>query len=388
MARRPTNVMAALCVALLSIAYLGGRQSTSNSVSAVLADSVRATPWSVVPSPNEGSFSNRLAGVSCSVQTACVAVGWFEEATQLTQTLAETWNGSRWSVMTTLNKGNDGAELSSVSCASPSSCMAVGDYGFSSGKVNTLAETWNGRSWSITPSPNATGRYSALFGVSCVASTHCVAVGDYGNRKTKTLVESWNGSTWSVVPSASPLGGAALISVSCPTSTDCIAVGNYANASGNYKTLVEMWNGTGWSITPSPNRPADDLSDVSCAAPTSCMAVGSYSKSGNALTLVESWNGTDWSIVPSTTPVRTIVYLSGVSCFSVERCVAVGSDEDTLIESWNGTAWSIVSSPNKGDGGSLDSVSCTGQTKCVAAGDFAKDTSKSGFVTRTLVESS
>lgn len=192
---------------------------------------------------------------------------------------------------------------------------------------------------------------------------------------------------WSVVASPNKGDGGALFSVSCATSTDCVAVGNYETASGGYKTLAELWNGTKWSITPSPNRPSDDINEVSCASSTSCMAVGSYFENGNALTLVESWNGTAWSISPSPSPEGHIVFFDGVSCTSTHSCVAVGSDDNTLIEDWNGTAWSVVASPDKGDGGYLGSVSCISRAKCVAAGYYSKESKTSGFMTKTLIES-
>ena len=96
--------------------------------------------------------------------------------------------------------------------------------------------------------PHPTARDGAeLFGVSCLKSKDCVAVGGYypGTHSEKTLVESWNGSSWSITPSPSPEGTDNAVNpipeldgVSCTKSTACVAVGHYLNSS-KVKTLVE-----------------------------------------------------------------------------------------------------------------------------------------------------
>jgi hypothetical protein len=46
---------------------------------------------------------------------------------------------------------------------------------------------------------------SVLEGVSCWSASGCIAVGDR-NEFTGTLAESWNGSTWSLLKAPSPRG--------------------------------------------------------------------------------------------------------------------------------------------------------------------------------------
>ena len=58
------------------------------------------------------------------------------------------------------------ATLSAVSCASPSMCVAVGSYIDSNGNpAGTLAELWNGSSWSLLTTPKLPA--ATLDGVSC-----------------------------------------------------------------------------------------------------------------------------------------------------------------------------------------------------------------------------
>jgi hypothetical protein len=55
----------------------------------------------------------------------------------------------------------------------------VGNYVDSSGTEDTLAETWNGATWTIQSTPDPTGAGGdAPAGVSCTNSTACTAVGN------------------------------------------------------------------------------------------------------------------------------------------------------------------------------------------------------------------
>ncbi len=65
---------------------------------------------------------------------------------------AESWNGSKWSVVATPALTNSGASLNGVSCTGASSCMAVGDF-TGTGNEMTLAEAWNGTAWSVVKTP-------------------------------------------------------------------------------------------------------------------------------------------------------------------------------------------------------------------------------------------
>jgi hypothetical protein len=109
----------------------------------------------------------------------------------------------------------------------------------------------------------------------------------------RTLAESWNGTSWSVVPSSNPAAsGDVLTGLSCTSATTCTATG-YAGSNGVYTTLVESWDGTSWSVIPSPNRGSisSALNGVSCTSATACTAAGTYYQSGNtdmARTLIES----------------------------------------------------------------------------------------------------
>jgi hypothetical protein len=343
-----------------------------------------------------------LSGVSCISATACSAVGTIENPPGNQPTLAERRDGATWSVQPTPNPaGTPTSDLFSVSCTSPTACTAVGYYStniyHSSG--GTLAERWNGVSWTIQATPNpAHATTSYLSGVSCTSPTACTAVGYYSTNidhsSGGTLAERWNGVSWTIQATPNPAHATTsyLSGVSCTSPTACVAVGFFTESSGQYVTLVERWNGVDWSIQPAPSPAAlvgailsgSLLSGVSCTSSKACTAVGrSYNKSQDEVPLVERWNGVSWSIQPT---ANVGGLLDGVSCASPRTCTAVGvqSDDDvqtgetakTLAERWNGANWSLQATPNPGGRQVtlFNAVSCPSTTVCTAVGsstDFA-----------------
>jgi hypothetical protein len=336
-----------------------------------------------------------LDGVSCVSAGACTAVGNYKNSAGTFLTLAEQWNGRRWSIQTTPNPtGALTSSLFGVSCVSAGACTAVGDYKNSAGTLVTLAEQWNGRRWSIQATPNPTGALtSSLFGVSCVSAGACTAVGSYtshagGSVTTATLAEVWNGTSWAIqaTPNPSGLDTSQLIDVSCVSTGACTAVGTYTNFALNDVTLAEQWDGTSWAIqtTPNPTRAhTSDLNGVSCVSADACTAVGDHTNgAGTEVTLAEWWNGTSWAI--QTTPNPTGAHdsymsgFNGVSCVSAGECTAVGAYTDragtfvTLAERLNGRRWAIQTTPHPtgAHDGVLDAVSCVSAGACTAVGDY------------------
>ena len=326
--------------------------------------------------------------VSCPQAGYCVAVGAYN-ANDVVNALTELWTGSSWSVLPSPQPPNAASSvLNAVSCTSAAQCVAVGSYTDSNGVTWGLAEVWNGAAWSIVDSPTPTGgSFAGLSGVSCSGASQCVAVGSYTNSRNRPvpLAESWDGSAWTIVPTPRPTGARAtgLDAVSCASATTCMATGSYFDADFNGRTLAESWDGAAWTIVPSPNPDGAQgsyLAAVSCPTSSECMAVGGYQDSTfTPVTLAESWDGSHWAIVDSPTPAGSPdSALSGVSCASATRCLAVGRSyspsfagkDDTLAESWDGSHWAIVGSPSPSTTSNLDAVSCASPARCLAVGLF------------------
>ena len=173
---------------------------------------------------------------------------------------AERWDGSGWSLQPIpIPAGATQIYKNGVSCTSPNACTLVGEYYNAADTQVTLAERWDGIRWSIQPTPNPPNpNYgSELSAVSCSSPIDCTAVGnDNGNA---TLIERWDGTSWSIQPSPTPVTATNihpavdLTGVSCTAPTDCIAVGYYSDTAGQRETLAERWDGSSWLIDPTPN---------------------------------------------------------------------------------------------------------------------------------------
>jgi hypothetical protein len=343
-----------------------------------------ATGWAVQPTPSIAGQS-LLKSVSCVSATNCTAVGYYNPPGSIAQTLAEHWDGSTWSVVPTPNPTGETAEsayLEGVSCASASSCMAVG-YWYSDNTPLALAEYWNGSTWALQ-TVETTQFPRELYGVSCHGATSCTAVG------TGTVAEHWNGTAWRTEALSFPAGTADqnLYGVSCASDSDCMAVGQAETSAGIMVTLAEQRTGLTWSASEpvNPSSAYDTLTGVSCRTTTNCVAVGQDDNtSGTGVTLAESWNGSAWSAGTTPNPATsTGASLAGVSCALAATCTAVGSYTTasgvtlTLAEHLSGGKWVLQPTPNIPGWPvrNLAGVSCALAATCTAAGSI--DNPKAG----------
>jgi hypothetical protein len=341
------------------------------------------TPAALASTDVTGPFVE-LSAVSCPSSTYCVAVGDYrpnDKGTNWTPT-AQVWTGgSSWNAQTPpAPTGTNASLLSGVSCASPTSCLAVGSSD-ANGVDALLAESWNGTAWSIDPTPTSSGSAGAdLVGVSCTSSTSCVAVGSTWNATGPRLplADAWNGSSWSVESTPAPTSpsGALFSAVSCPSAAFCAAVGWYYVGTSGLATFADVWNGSSWSLTSTPDpagTTTPELEGVSCTSATWCVSDGvAPGKSGSAA-LLEGWNGTAWTIEKS--PVL-YTNLAAVSCSIATSCVAAGYDG--AAEVWNGTTWAVhrFHLPTTVTESFLDGVACLSATACTGVGWYAKGVDK------------
>ena len=363
-----------------------------------------ASGWSIQPTPNPaGAMNTFLKGVSCTTTSGCTAVGYSISTTDVVTNLAERWNGTVWSIQPTPSQsGAVISSLASVACTSSTACTAVGDAFDSADVQRTVAEHWNGTTWAVQATPNPAGaNRSKLVSIACTAATSCIAVGSYMKTASShplSLAERWNGATWSLLTTPNPAGnrGTSLTAAACSAATACTAVGNWVNTSNTEVTLAERWNGAAWSIqtTLNPTTHLSELLGVSCSGATECMAVGDdFNASVVDVPLVERWNGTAWSLVPTPNIAGSSDYgFQAISCATAKGCNAVGVNlngagvQATLAEKWNGTAWSIKPSPNPSTatGSLLLAVSCL-STACTATGNYTTSTPPS-LNDKTLAE--
>ena len=298
--------------------------------------------------------------------------------------LAEGWNGKSWSLLTIGRPQGSAAELTSVSCTKAGPCYAVGEN-FISGVPNSVAELWNGSRWSVQPVPITTSfDASELAGVSCTTATNCTAVGGYHDPTTgnKALAEDFS-LRWNDLspPAFNGVVATGLSTVSCSSPSDCISVGTF-EANTEFQSFSQHWDGTSWTPQIMPKPKSTNVSGVDCPAANSCEAAGNMTDGAKEVPMAEHWNGAGWSIQNTPAPAGiSSAFLLAVSCASKSSCVAVGFEtksghERSLGEAWNGKTWQVTPTPDPAGTQfiALKSVSCPSTKFCLAVGTYAGGT--------------
>ena len=362
---------------------VGLRDGTSGEGQLTFAERWNGTTWSIVPTPNDShAIYSVLEGVSCPSAGSCFAAGWYQAKNTLAaHSVIERWNGTSWSLVASpIPKDSTRTLLSSVSCASDTRCFAAG-YAITDVDQVTihdapLIDVWDGTSWSVATTPALGTGEALLYDISCATSSSCFAIGYQLSGAVRALFERWNGTSWSL---AEPSGSSTtqVLGITCRNTTACVAVGTTTNVASVASAMVQRGNGSSWrgEATPSSNTGRRTLASVSCPAPTSCFAVGStYGPKGLPRMLIEHWNGATWSVMTNPTITgNPSTSLTSISCVTISRCIAVGTGHDGngLIIKWSGTIWRILSAPTPS--GPLrythfTGVSCVSGSNCFAVG--------------------
>jgi hypothetical protein len=245
-----------------------------------------------------GVTGHDLFGISCPTQKFCVGVGENE---------ALVFIGKLAHVYPLYYSANSVVHWASVSCASPTFCVAGG--GIDDGPENGagVVATWNGLTWSpvhVVLPDIPTLSLTQVTSMSCPSATFCVGA-DQDNRTIQ-----WNGSSWHQFSNEQSF------TVSCTSKTFCMAMGDYNNG-------ADLWNGRKWQFSQlEPNLPDPGLASVSCISPSKCIAV---SYSGEATW----WNGEFWSNILNADPVSHDL-VQGLSCSTAGFCVGVTSRDHFL----------------------------------------------------------
>jgi hypothetical protein len=371
-----TNLGAVSCASASTCEAAGYDQVVqADSSPRVVAEGWNGTSWQLQhPVVPQGATTNVLRSVSCVSASFCEAVGYYVNRSGNEADLAETWNGTSWVIQPTPDPASEGSPpsdtLSAVSCVSTQFCAATG-----TGSPGGFAELWNGTSWTTQTRPGADVEGGS---VSCATADFCLSVNGFGQ------VDAWNGTSWSA--GTAPSGFSFLSSVWCVTSSFCETTG-----SGPAGQDAAAWNGTSWTAQSTPGPASATLNAVWCRTAGSCEAVGAVFGQ-TTQTLAETWDWSAWSgqVTPNPSVSQSSV-LNSVSCTSANACTAVGQYQysnlglaNTLAEVWNGKAWRLPSTPNPRNAGQnvLSGVSCVAGAACTAAGQ----TQDTGEIGSALIE--
>jgi len=343
--------------------------------------------WLVVGSPNVGGQDNSLAAVAGSSPSDVWAVGQFAPDTNpnITLTLAEHYDGTAWSIVSTPNLGvNHGNALLAVT-AQPGAAWAVGydigtDY-----LAHSLIEAWDGHAWQIVDHPQSFETEN-LYGVTSVAADDVCAVGSGRNSEGefRAFALHFDGHAWAFVPAANPgTSGNVLYGVVANGRNDVWAVGQKIGDAPPDHALVEHWNGVRWSevLAPRGGPASTQLLAADVVAGDDVRAVGDAQDGVVSLrTFALSGEGAGFSLQGTPDPATGDNRLTGVAAVSDDESWAVGSYLDdasgnllTLIAGGGeGKPWARVASHSPaGDGDSqLATVGKVGARDLWAVGSF------------------
>ncbi len=237
---------------------------------------------------------------------------------------------------------------------------------------------------------------SFILHVSCATASSCIAVGTSVSLDgfkslsySPYVVATQNaGASWHEVPfPSSP--GLALTSVSCTSATSCVAGGFPAKLSLSAKPEIFYTSNTGttWEQAFVPSS-VESLGGISCVASSStCFAVGLHSLSSSEV-IESSDSGAHWQATKSAPPSGIVSLLvplvtgDAISCASVSTCVFVGARADLSLKaigfspasvvttnagaSWSASSMGAAQGPLALD--IPDGISCASTSSCVAIG--------------------
>jgi hypothetical protein len=291
--------------------FAAGRYMNSSAKWVTLVEFWNGSEWKVQSSPNPATSGAWLEDVSCTSATECTAVGssWSVGPPEATQTLAMRWDGSEWKIQTTPNPTANSIDLTSVSCPTSTFCIATGFYNDPTFKYTPFSVRWNGSEWILKDGVRPAGAtMSWFYGVSCTSSTACTAVGDKeisaGTHQHHTMAQRWNGTSWSLQTTPNPEGtNLEFGDVSCTASASCTGVG-YAMSGAVQTPMTLRWDGSTWTLQmlplPSGATGANTFANgVSCILSRGCTMVGQYT---NASSVVVPLAEANWR---SATPTVT-----------------------------------------------------------------------------------
>ena len=348
------------CVGVGSFATTAGAQ-------AGLVETLSADGWAAsalpVPGPTPGAS---LTALSCPPEGACVAVGNALEANGAQVPIAETQTAAGWASALlplpahSVDSGDAQPVVQGLSCPSATSCVAVGYEPGAALTEHPMVVVRSGSTWRSQRLPLPLGlrnQSASLSSVSCVSTTSCVAVGGL-RSETDALIEVLSNGSWSATALAPPAHAPriALSGVTCSAGPSCVAVGAYWGTDPGFsRPLVATWTGTSWhtvklAVPPSASHnvafTTPMLRSVSCASPSSCVAAGFYPTGFDATApLVESLSGGRWQASTPPAPAgANWTLLWGVWCAAQGSCTAVGeADGSPLAEVLAGGNWSSTS---------------------------------------------
>lgn len=304
------------------------------------------------------------------------------------------------------------AEVQSVSCGAPGSCVAVGSYLDGNRDLQGFLVSEQDGVWgSAIEVPglaalNVAGFAEALT-VSCGSADNCAAGGyffDHRNHQQAFLVSERNGRWGNAIAvprlAALSLGFAEVVTISCEPTGTCSAGGFYYDRRGQQGFLVSGQHGSWGGAIAVPGLAALNagfkgldaiagVNAISCDSAGDCAAGGGYQdRHGHGQGFLVNERNGNWGKAikpPGLMPLNAggDAGINSVSCDTKGNCTAGGSyknghghAEGFVISERNGTWGKAVNVPGLSSLAPaagptrVTAVACTSAASCLAGGGY------------------
>jgi hypothetical protein len=172
--------------------------------SRTLTEHWNGAAWSVVPSPNAGTGDDVLLGVAVAPGGPVLAVG--SDSAGTGQTLAMRWNGSSWTVSPTADPGGSLRSFTAISAPTANRALAIGGD-VTGHRTLAFGQRWNGAAWTQVPAANPGALLNSLQAITATSPVNAWAVGNTQptpRKAERTLAEHWDGTSWTKFPVPNP----------------------------------------------------------------------------------------------------------------------------------------------------------------------------------------
>jgi virginiamycin B lyase len=365
-----------------------------------------------VPGSAALGVDGQVTSISCASAGNCGAGGYYRDSHDDQQAFVVSEVNGSWGnareVPNTQNLNGDGAQVTSVSCASAGKCAAGGFYIDHSGHYQGFVVDQSGGTWGdAQPVPNLgtlnQGGVAQVLSVSCGTPGNCTAAGYYkdsAEHPQAFVADEANGSWHDAIAvpgsvSANAGGQAQITSVSCTPDGSCVAGGYFTDSGGGVRALLTTEQNGSWSgplqIPNLPNLNTGGYAEVtslSCSSDGNCGVGGFFSDIADdqhpfvVNDIAGNWANAQEVPDPHSLFTNDSAQITSLSCSTAGDCSAGGwygveglNQSGFVVSEVNGVWDSAEQVPgmaalNINDVAQVNSVSCASPGNCVAGGYY------------------
>jgi photosystem II stability/assembly factor-like uncharacterized protein len=312
--------------------YVEDAPSTVGSPAQIEVTHDAGSTWQQAALP--GDVTLPVTGLDCVEAATCVTVAG--DGTGNEEFVTTDDGGQTWTSFPAPANLPSAFSFSSVSCTTPTVCVAVGWSGGGAGPAGlALITTDGGAGWSESELPAG----FVPVQVRCFVGGRCLATGGGGGPQStqgEALYSADGGSTW--LPAAVPPDIGTMGAVTCGDAAACLATVAGGDGPTASNLVATTDSGMTWARVPAAGLPTSVVLGMSCATSSYCWSSGALM----SLRALESGS-----------PVA-------VGNDQVKGLLAMTHDQ--------GQSWQTVAVPPSLDVGPVPAISCPDSTTCFALG--------------------